>query len=161
MSALFTFCTVVPIVLLAISLPLQVGMFLADRVFLTTPSPRLFHFADGLLRGALIFVSLDALAFFGFFVMFGTSLLNDQQTAFSALLAIYALVALGMNFPGIPLRLHSWVFLPAQLLLLPVFVLWAAEGASIFYLAIPLALFVGLWFWSLHSRLANEEVFSP
>jgi len=160
MSALIALCTFAPAGLLGLWILMRMGIFLSDRVGQTSPSLEAVGVSIWMLRVALLFISLDALAFFGFFVGVGLNspgLMGDGML-FCVASALYALLALVLNFPGFPLHLHRLAILPAQLLLLPIVGKAFGHEGAFLPVVVPFVVFAMLWMWNLHDRKTVAEV---
>lgn len=150
---------VAPIALLGLWFLMRVGIFIADRFLQISPTLEIVAFSNWVLRMALLLAGLDALAFFGFLAALG---LNGSGLVGHALVpciatAVYALLALVLNFPGFPLPLHRLLVFPAQFLQLPLVAIALGMEGAFLPIVVPTVLFTLLWVWNVHDRATLAE----
>lgn len=159
MSALIALSMFAAAGLLGLWILMRIGIFLSDRVGHVSPSLGAVGASIWMLRVALLLVSLNAVAFFGFLVWIGArspSLIGDAMV-FCIASVLYALLALVLNFPGFPLHLHRLVIFPVQLLLLPIVGTASGYEGAFLPMIVPFVVFAMLWIWNVHDRATVEE----
>lgn len=141
-------------------------LLLSERTNMTSLPPDFPLIVVWMNRIILLTIALVSLGWTAFLLLL--ALLWGRSTSFDASsiaimgaggsVILYGLVALVLNFPFFPLQRHARLFLPVQLLLLPV--VGVGLVSNLFYGAIILLIALGyglLWALCLRDRITYQR----